>query len=355
MGAGEQIISRSVSAREFWERSKFVPILDVRSPGEYQHGHIPDAINVPLFSDQQRAAVGITYKKSGRQPAVQKGLELVGPQLAGLVKKAISIARNGDVLVHCWRGGMRSQSFAAILELACLRTTVLNGGYKAYRAMSRCSFERPFKFLVISGFTGAGKTDVLRLLDQAGEQVIDLEGFANHRGSAFGGVGQLQQPTTEQFENLLFEKIDRLDLTKTVWVEDEGNRIGGVVVPPAIYDRIRHSPAVSIDRTLERRVNNLLIDYGDLPGEQLIVSIEKIRKRLGGLATQQAVASVDSADVKSAIEIVLAYYDKTYQSAMNDMPRETTVPLAADNLTEAELVESLRQISQQIYGETADC
>ena len=317
----------SVSAESFWKLTKQFPVIDVRSPGEFEQGHIVDAINLPLFSNEQRAEIGITYKTEGRQPAVLKGLDFIGPQLAQLVSRSIGIANTGRVLVHCWRGGMRSQSFAQILELAGLQPIVLQGGYKAYRSLARSTFDLPMKLLVVSGLTGAGKTGILQVLESGGEQVIDLERLANHRGSAFGGIGQLPQPTTEQFENILFRRLTDLDLSKPIWIEDEGNRVGSAILPPPLYHRLQRSPAVSIECSLEQRVRNLVLDYGDLPKEQLIQSIEKIRKRLGGLAVKKAIGAVESGDVGIAIEIVLAYYDKTYNSAMASMPRETTLTL----------------------------
>ncbi len=325
-----------------------MPVLDVRSPGEFQSGHIPGAVNVPLFTDQQRAEVGTIYTRIGREPAILKGLELIGPRLAGLVRQAMDHAKDCEVLVHCWRGGMRSNSFAKILEMADLRPTVLAGGYKAFRQMARASFEQELRFIVVSGLTGAGKTSVLHRLKSAGEQVIDLEELANHRGSSFGGIGQHPQPMTEQFENNLFQQIDRLDLDRNIWVEDEGNRIGAVVVPDVIYRRIQLSPAVTIECSFEQRVDNLMVDYGDHVQQQLIGGIERIAKRLGGLATKQAITAVESGDIRAAIEICLAYYDKTYRTAMSKMPRQRNVCLAVDQLSPDELVSRLTEIASQI-------
>jgi tRNA 2-selenouridine synthase len=349
MNSSPSPCTRSVSPQRFWELAKEIPVVDVRSPGEYKQGHISRAINFPLFSDEERAEIGITYKQVGRQPAVLKGLKFIGPKLANLVANSLEVAVSGKVLVHCWRGGMRSQSFAQILELAGLQPTVLQGGYKSYRSMVHSSFDQPMKLMVVSGLTGAGKTDVLRVLASGSEQVVDLERLANHRGSAFGGIGQLPQPTTEQFENDLFESFDQLDLNKPIWIEDEGNRVGSAILPTSLYRHLQRSPAVAIRCCFDQRVRNLMHDYGDLPPEQLIVSIEKIRKRLGGLAVKQAVAAVEFGDIREAIQIVLAYYDKTYHSAMETMPREKTLTLDTDNLSEEELLLSFRKIGQQVY------
>ncbi len=323
-----------------------MPVLDVRSPGEFRQGHLERAVNLPLFTDEQRAEIGTAYKKSGRQLAVIKGLGFISARLSDLVEQAIGLANTNEVLVHCWRGGMRSQSLAQILNLAELRPHVLDGGYKSFRKYARSFFELPYQLQVVSGLTGAGKTKVLQLLEQAGEQVIDLERLANHRGSAFGGIGQGPQPTTEQFENDLFVVLERIDLSRPVWIEDEGNRIGSVVVPSALYERLRNSPAVCIECSPQQRLENLLADYGGLPAEQLIHAIGKISKRLDGPLAKQAVAAIEANDIAAAIEISLAYYDKTYRAAMVKMPRQITVPVDVESLTDEQVVAKLSGIAQ---------
>jgi tRNA 2-selenouridine synthase len=344
------VASSSISAEQFWElncdQKASLSIVDVRSPSEYAQGHIPGAINVPVFTDQQRADIGKVYKQSGRQPAVVLGLDYVAPRLSELVRECLSLAdSNGRLLLHCWRGGMRSGSVAEILKLAELEPLVLSGGYKAFRAMARRSFEqpqKPRKLRVISGLTGSGKTKVLGWLRAAGEQVIDLEGLANHRGSAFGGIGQPQQPTTEQFENDLFAELSRLDPTRPVWVEDEGNHIGSVVVPQVFYEAWRVAPAVCIACSEQQRMSNLLEDYGDLPADGLLGAIGRIRKRLDGAQAQVAIDAIDHGDIATAIKISLVYYDKTYQKAMLKMPRATTVQLDIDGMSEGETVAAIR-------------
>ena len=185
---------------DFWALSREQVVLDVRSPSEFAQGHVPGAINLPLFDDAQRADIGTIYKNSGKDAAVLRGLRHAGLKMADLVVQAKAIAEGrNSVLVHCWRGGMRSQSVGWLLRTAGMDPLVLDGGYKAFRQFARATFEVPWNLRVISGLTGAGKTRVLLLLKDVGEQVVDLEGLANHRGSAFGGIGQPNQPSTEQF------------------------------------------------------------------------------------------------------------------------------------------------------------
>ncbi len=178
------------------------PLLDVRSPGEYAQGHVPGALSFPLFSDAERATVGTIYKQQSRDLALETGLELVGPKLGGFVREARTLAPQGQVVVHCWRGGQRSGSMAWLLRQGGLDVWTLEGGYKAYRTWVLAELAaQQYSLYIIGGRTGTGKTKILHALRQMGEQVVDLEGLACHKGSAFGFIGELPQPTVEQFEN----------------------------------------------------------------------------------------------------------------------------------------------------------
>ena len=333
---------QTIQPLEFWQQAREKLILDVRSPSEFAQGHIPGAKNLPLFDDEQRAEIGTIYKNSGKEAAVLRGLKHAGQKMAELVVQAKSAtAGDNSVLVHCWRGGMRSQSVGWLLQTAGMQPQVLDGGYKSFRKFARSAFSTKWNLRVISGLTGAGKTRVLHLLKTSGEQIIDLEGLANHRGSAFGGIGQPNQPTTEQFENELFRELDSVDPKIPIWVEDEGNRIGTVVVPNEFHELLRHSRAVFLDSSPQQRVQNLIVDYGDLALGELEFSINKIRKRLGPQHADEAIAAVHSGRVPRAIEIVLGYYDRTYTKAANSMPRSEMESLPIDGLSDKELVQAI--------------
>lgn len=345
-----------VSAQSFLDVASHVPIIDVRSPSEFKSGHIQNAINVPLFDDAQRSKVGIAYKEFGQEEAVIEGLEIVGPKMAEFAKmvkglleqRNRSVASDRRVRIHCWRGGMRSQSFAWLMKQISLQPLILEGGYKSFRNTVLQSFEQSFNLTVLSGLTGAGKTKYLHLMERQGEQVIDLEGIANHRGSAFGGVGLGDQPTTESFENQLFHQLRQLDPHRIVWVEDEGNRIGAVNVPNAFYQQIRHAPAVFIDASIDRRLDHLLEVYGDLDLSGLAYSIEKIRKRLGGQHVNAAIEALENRDFRTAAEIVLKYYDKTYLKAVDLMPRKFTAKFTASGMNDADIVASILKAAATI-------
>lgn len=347
--AMEPMSAQPIQASQFLQLAQEQVVIDVRSPSEFAQGHIPGAVNLPLFDDDERAEVGKLYKNSGRDAAVLRGLKFAGQKMADLVIQATT-ATNGkkDVLVHCWRGGMRSQSVGWLLATAGMKPVVLEGGYKSFRTHANHFFERDWQLRVVSGLTGAGKTRVLKMLEAAGEQVLDLEGIANHRGSAFGGIGQQLQPTTEQFSNYLFEKLGTFDSEKIIWIEDEGHNVGSVVVPAPIYQRLRHSPGIEFETTTEIRIQNLLEDYGDLQPSELSVAVERIRKRLGGQHADAAKAAIESGDIRGAIELVLGYYDKFYTKSTDNMPRGKMPKIKMADLSESEIVRRAIQESEQM-------
>ncbi|WP_416670847.1 tRNA 2-selenouridine(34) synthase MnmH [Egbenema bharatensis] len=169
-------------------------ILDVRSPAEYEQGHIPGAVSFPLFSNEERAIVGTCYKQQGREQAIELGFEIAGPKCAEFVRRAKGLAPDRLVRVHCWRGGMRSEAIAWILKMAGLRVSVLEGGYKSFRRWVLSCFDQPKPILILGGMTGAGKTVILQELAVRGAQVLDLEALANHRGSSYGNLGLPPNP-----------------------------------------------------------------------------------------------------------------------------------------------------------------
>ena len=336
----------NVSAEEFYLGSADSVVIDVRSPVEFAEGHIPGAKNVPLFSDEERSVVGTLYAKSGRDEAIEKGLEFVGPKMAGFVRQARQLLAecndsNQTAWVHCWRGGMRSQSFAWLMGMAGIDVRVLEGGYKAFRKLTARRIGFRHRMVVLSGLTGAGKTEFLKLLSAAGEQVVDLEGLANHRGSSFGAIGLGQQPSTEQFENRLFKALQPLDPNRRIWVEDEGSRLGQVVVPSRFVKQIRRAPAVFLDVPKERRLDNLMQEYGDLDREGLIDATRGIQKRLGGQNVNDAIKAIESGDLRKAADISLSYYDRSYLKAFSELPRETSVNLSTHQLSNAEVIAKL--------------
>jgi tRNA 2-selenouridine synthase len=304
--------SVKIDIEKFLKLAEEYPVADVRSPAEYNHGHIPGAINIPLFDDNQRERVGIKYKKEGRSKAIIKGIELSGPSMHSKLLEALKIAKKGKILVHCWRGGMRSEAMAWLFSLGDIDTEVLEGGYKSYRHHILKSISEKRKMIILGGMTGSSKTHILNFLKNHGQQVIDLEDLANHRGSAFGSLGQLPQPSSEHFANLLFDEWKRIDKATPLWIEDESRNIGTVFMPDAFYNNMQETPTIILLMDLKTRLPRLIDEYSSYPPDLLKGTVMKISKRLGMDNTREALSAIESGDFARASEIILKYYDKTY-------------------------------------------
>ncbi len=310
------------------------PVLDVRSPSEYAHAHIPGAYSLPLFSDEERKVVGTTYKQESRELAIKVGLDFFGVKMRGMVEAVEAICSShvqpngGDtvpnktriVLVHCWRGGMRSAAIAWLLDLYGFTVYQLSGGYKAYRNHVLDTFERPVDLRVIGGYTGSGKTELLLAMRAKGHKVIDLEALAMHRGSAFGEM-QEAQPGQEYFENLLARQLNELSADNNsdpVWLEDESQRIGLVNLPAAFWKQMRQSVVFFLEVPFESRLDHILPEYSQNGIASLRGSITRIQKRLGGLDTRDALQFLDEGNTRECFRILLRYYDRFYEKSLKN-------------------------------------
>lgn len=293
-------------------------LIDVRSPGEHQSGHIPGSVNIPLFSDDERAHVGTTYKTLGPEEAYHIGMDYVRPKLNAFIHEVKRLADlRTSLFIHCWRGGQRSAAFAQHLRNHGFENvSTIEGGYKAYRQYVLSQLSIVDTLVVIGGYTGSGKTAVLKALSEIGEQVIDLEELAAHKGSAFGQLKNRQQPTTEQFANNLFQVIKDMDLSRRIWVEDESVAIGQVRIPQEFFSCMRKAPILFMDIQRKVRALHLVKDYADLGQESLIESIGKISRKLGGQNAKEAIEKVIDKDYESAAGICLGYYDRLYDKGL---------------------------------------
>jgi tRNA 2-selenouridine synthase len=321
-----------VSITDFLLMTKKHPVLDVRSPGEYQHGHIPDAYTLPLFSDEERKTVGTAYKQESREKAIKTGLAYFGKKMVRMVEEVETLIANrrvtdqqhanpgpaGIVLLHCWRGGMRSAGVAWLLDLYGFTVFTLTGGYKAYRHWVLQQFTKEYSIHVLGGYTGSGKTLLLRQLAKQGETIIDLEQLANHKGSAFGNLERLPQPSQEMFENELATRLSiiREQSPAMFWIEDESQRIGQVNIPGSFFQTIHQQQLFFLDIPFEVRLDHLLVEYGGCKKESLEAGILRIRKRLGGLNTKNAINFLNEDNIKGCFRILLTYYDKFYKKAL---------------------------------------
>ncbi len=291
-------------------------LLDARSPKEYLHAHIPFAYNVPLLNDEHRHEIGITFKKEGRESAVLKGFELVGPLFVEIIKKVKELSEGRLVMIYCWRGGMRSGILAWLLEMAGFRVYLLKGGYKAYRALALQSFQEQRKIIVLGGKTGSGKTELLDHLAAHGEQVIDLEKLACHKGSSFGALGQQPQPGNEHFENLIFHDLHKQDPTIALWLENESRSIGTSKIPDALFEQMRNAPVIEVDVPIFIRKERILNEYGSFPVSQLKECTVRLEKRLGGLRLKLAIEALENDRKEEWLDYLLEYYDNTYAYGM---------------------------------------
>lgn len=341
---------QKITIEEFLPLAKQHPVLDVRSPGEYAHAHIPAAHSFALFSDEERKQVGTAYKQQSREAAIKIGLEYFGVKMKTMVEQAESIAADfrkrtintkvpvppsggggGSVLVHCWRGGMRSAAVAWLLDLYGFKVYLLVGGYKAYRKWVLAQFEKEYNFNIIGGYTGSGKTLVLHELAAEQKITIDLEGLAVHKGSAFGSIPDMPQPTQEMFENLLAEALfvascsltvtnelhtNNEQQTTNIFLEDESQRIGNLQIPMPLWRNMRKSPVFFMDIPFEERLVYITEEYGKLKKQTLADAILRIQKRLGGLETKNALNYLEEGNLKACFRILLGYYDKWYHKGL---------------------------------------
>ncbi|HXS54527.1 MAG TPA: tRNA 2-selenouridine(34) synthase MnmH [Hanamia sp.] len=337
-----------ISIEKFLQLSEELPVLDVRSPGEYSHARIPGAFTLPIFNDLQRKTIGTAYKKESREIAVNIGLNYFSERMKKVLPEANIILDqwrqgsenvdfsipNGETgfLIHCWRGGMRSATIAWLLSLYGHKTYVLEGGYKSFRNWVLGSFEKTYSFKILGGYTGSGKTEVLKEMRAKGENIIDLEAIANHKGSAFGALGEAPQPSQEMFENLLAIQLWKnshktgatnndgqpKSYNEVIWLEDECRNIGTVNIPATLWNQMRDSPLYFLDIPHKKRLDHIVCVYGNFDKQSLEACILQIKKRLGGLETKNALDLLASDKRKDSFSILMNYYDKQYSRALDD-------------------------------------
>ena len=320
-------------------------LVDVRSPSEFAKAHWPGAVNLPLFDDDGRAEVGTLYKQKGRQQAIQRGLELVGPQLAAMGHKLQQIAQQGpgSLRIYCWRGVMRSASVAWLASTLDIDVVVLEGGYKSFRRWVLGQFERPWPVQLLGGGTGSGKTDVLLALAQQGGAMVDLEGLAHHRGSSFGGLGQPEQPSTEMFENELALALVALEGQAPLWLEAESVQIGRCRLPNGLWQQMQQAPVVVLERPQKERIDALVALYGAEAHGGLLEATQRLQRRLGPQRTKDATDSIRSGDLSSACAVILDYYDRCYSYELNR--RSTPITrLAVEGLSASAVAHQLLQL-----------
>lgn len=322
----------TLNAASFLVKKKNAVLIDVRSPAEFAHAHIPGAINFYLFDNAQRAEIGTLYKQHGRSVAMKRGLELYGANMQAIINQIEKHTTEKNLFVYCWRGGMRSGVVSWMLSLFGYHVNVLQGGYKSYRQLVLQTFEQQFPLVIVGGRTGAAKTLVIKNLMEKREPVIDLEGLAHHRGSAFGAIGLPAPPSQEQFENNFSEQLMQLQQSDYILLEDESQRIGHVNIPNAIWNQMRNAKVLYLNIDFEHRLEQLVNTYGKFPVEDLVAATIRIKKRLGGLDTQNAIQFLNQNNFEAAFRILLQYYDKVYDMATAKRNMQTIQHLQCTNV-----------------------
>ncbi len=343
-----------ISLDEFWALREQFPIIDARSEGEFAQSHIPGTYNLPILTNEERVMVGTLYKERGSQKATLKGFELVGPRFHLIQKEAIAKFPERKIIVYCWRGGMRSQILSWLLEMVGFQVFRLKGGYKTYRSYTFELIRGDWKLIVVGGKTGTGKTRILKELRDQGEQIIDIEGLANHKGSSFGSIGQPPQPSVEQFENLFAEELRLLNPTIPTWVENESRKIGRLILTDRFYEQMCQSPLIDIQKSEHERIELIAEEYADLPAEELVAAVKRLTKRLGGLRTAQAIEDITAGNHPEWIANLLIYYDKTYEFDLDKHEENKRIQVDLTGMNALQAVSTLLKTKTKFYGKHAN-
>ena len=340
---------KPISINDFISLSEPIPLIDVRTPAEFEQGKIPGAFNLPIFTNEERVLVGTTYKQVGREQAILLGFDLTGNKWSLFIKEALEISPAKKIAVHCWRGGMRSGAMAWALDLYGFEVYLIEGGYKSYRRWSAAQFEKPYQLIIVGGMTGSGKTRLLHQLQSMNEQVIDLEDLAQHQGSSYGTMNKMVQPTQEQFENNFAFRLNQLDRDYRIWVEDESLTIGKRCIPNPFWYQMRNSLLFNLNVPHEHRVELLATEYGVLAKTFLIECTERIWKRLGPEQTKNAILAIEDDRMPDFIRIVLVYYDKTYKTGLNKRNKENVITIDIESkdvvVNAAKMLMSIKELA----------
>lgn len=315
---------------ELLGRGDITPI-DVRSPGEFAEGTVPGSVNVPLFDNEERARIGTIYKQESVEAAKELGLEIVAAKLPAFIRELQSLP--GRKAFFCWRGGMRSRTSATLLSLLAGRVYRVQGGIRAYRKWvveTLESYELTVPLVVLNGFTGTGKTHILRSLHAKGYPVLDLEGLAAHRGSIFGGVG-LEPRNQRTFDALLVHELIRLRGASYILMEAESRRVGKAVLPDFLMDGKERAPQLFLELPTEARVTNIIADYSpERFKPQCMEAFERIERKMHTPAAKDIRDALLRDDFRSAVAGLLEYYyDPRYEHTMAENDVERTVIRAA--------------------------
>ncbi|NBD31058.1 MAG: tRNA 2-selenouridine(34) synthase MnmH [Alphaproteobacteria bacterium] len=296
----------------------FNDVIDVRSPAEFAEDHIPGAINLPALSNEERARVGTIYTQEAPFEARKIGAALVARNVARHLETGLADRDGGwRPLVHCWRGGQRSESVATILRAVGWRAETIAGGYQSYRRLVHAAlYEAPVshRFILLDGYTGTAKTDILHRLDALGIQVLDLEGMAGHRGSILGGQADAQ-PSQKAFESALACRLAGLDPARPVVLEAESSKIGERIIPPMVWAAMKDAPRIVISAPIEARAAYLVDTYNDVISrrDELVARLTILKRHRGAAVVDTWLDLLNRGDLAGLARALMEdHYDPSY-------------------------------------------
>lgn len=302
---------------------RFDTLIDARTEDEYALDHVPGAINWPTLNSQERIVIGTMYKQVNAFEAKKRGAALSARNIAAHIEReVIDKPREWKPLVYCWRGGNRSGALATILGAIGFHVTLIEGGYKAWRAAlvaSLPSMAQRLQYRVVCGPTGSGKTRLLHALDAQGAQVLDLEGLANHRSSVLGHIPGLEQPSQKRFDSLVWDRLRGFDPQRPVYVESESKKVGNVRVPEALIEAMRASPCIDLHLPDAERVALLLEDYSFFvrDSEHFCNRLEALTELRGKLVVNAWIEQVRAGQTPAVVlDLLRQHYDPTYAQSI---------------------------------------
>ncbi len=335
-------------------RDKGALLVDARSPDEFAEATIPGAINVPILDNTERAEVGTLYKQVGKRQARQRGVEIVAPKIPAMIETIarLQAGTSQPVVIFCWRGGMRSLALTQFLELAGTPARQLSGGHKAFRRHVLDYFEHGkwAKLLVFRGLTGVGKTHYLHRLAEQGYPVVDLEGLANHRGSAFGNLGLPPQPNQKMFDSLLWDELRKIPCDGYILAEGESRHIGRVALPARVYQTLQIETSIWLNASLEARVRNILADYPAVEKlkDEFIRPIRALKEKLGKETMNRYLQLLEEGNWSELVsELMVNYYDPLYRHTLPERRVEV------DLQPEETVMERIESAVAEVLGKSA--
>jgi tRNA 2-selenouridine synthase len=336
-------------------REKGALLVDARSPDEFADATIPGAINVPVLDNAERVEVGTLYKQAGKRQARQRGVEIVAPKIPAMIKQVAELQAETSqpVVVFCWRGGMRSLALTQFLELAGIPARQLSGGHKGFRRYVLDFFEygQWAKLLVFRGLTGVGKTYYLHRLAERGHPVVDLEGLANHRGSAFGNLGLPPQPSQKMFEALLWDELRKTPCDGYILAEGESRHIGRVALPARVYETLQIEKSIWLHASLEARVRNILADYPavDRLKAGFTQPIRALKDKLGKETMNRYLQLLEAGSWSELVnELMVNYYDPLYRHTLPERRIEV------DSEPEETVLERIQAAVAEVLNESTN-